>query len=80
MIQASVGPGRPLTRAHREVVVGAEEGVEAELLGGSGDGEQVVVGGALLGLGEDPEVHAGTVRSGGVDRARPASTTCWPTP
>ena len=59
VIQASVGPGRPSTVAHLQVVVGAEEGVEAELLGAPGDGEQVVVGGALLGLGEDAELHAG---------------------
>ncbi len=35
------------------VVVGAEERVEAEALGPQRDGEQLVVGRALLGLGED---------------------------
>ena len=39
--------------AHREVVVGAEEGVEAGLLGPPCNGQQVVVGGALLRFGED---------------------------
>jgi len=39
-------------------VVRAEEGVEAELVGALGHGELVVVGRALLGLGEDAEVHA----------------------
>jgi hypothetical protein len=38
-------------------VVGTEEGVEAQVLGGLGDGEQGVVGGPLLGLGEDSKVH-----------------------
>ena len=42
--------------AHGQVVVAAEEGAEAELLGAQGDGEQVVVRGALLGLGEDAEL------------------------
>ena len=58
VIQASVGPGRPSTVPHDQVVVAAEEGVEAVLLGGPGHGQEVVVGGALLGLGEDAEVHA----------------------
>ena len=59
VVQASVGPGQAagLERAaHRQVVVAAEEGAEAELLGALGDGEEVVVGRALLGLGEDPEL------------------------
>jgi len=38
-------------------VVGAEEGVEAEVLGGLGDAELVVVGRALLGLDEDAQIH-----------------------
>ncbi len=41
---------------HRQVVVAAEEGAEAELLGALGDGEQLVVGRALLRLGEDAEL------------------------
>ncbi|GAA4089959.1 hypothetical protein GCM10022284_27920 [Streptomyces hundungensis] len=39
-------------------MVGAEEGVEAEVFGGLGDGEEGVVAGALLGLGEDAKIHA----------------------
>ena len=61
---ASVGPGRPLDAAHLEVVVAAEEAAEAERLGALGDGQQRVVGRALLGLGEDAQVgklHARTV-------------------
>jgi hypothetical protein len=38
-------------------VVGAEVGVEAQLLGETGHRELVVVGGTFLGLGEDPEAH-----------------------
>ena len=38
-------------------MVGAEVGVEAELLGEERDRELVVVGGPFLGLGEDPEAH-----------------------
>ncbi len=55
--QESVGPGSP-ARPHREEVVGAEERVETALLGRPRHPEQVVVGRPLLGLGEDPEVHA----------------------
>jgi hypothetical protein len=43
--------------AHVEPVVGPEEGVEAECFGLLGHGGQVVVGGALLGFGEDAKVH-----------------------
>ena len=46
VIHASVGPGSPSPAPMRQVVVGAEEGVEAEVLGGLGDGEQVVVASA----------------------------------
>ena len=52
--------GRPRARvalADAHVVVGAEERVEPELLGEPGDREQLVVGRALLGLGEDPQPH-----------------------
>ena len=61
------GVGRPgqAVPAHRQVVVGPEEGVEAGLLGAPGDGEEIVVRGAHLGLGEDPELHPPTL-------ARPA--------
>ena len=58
-----VGRAGQAVAAHRQVVVGAEEGVEADLLGAPGDGQQVVVGGALLGLGEDPQFHAPTLTS-----------------
>jgi hypothetical protein len=44
-------------RPHHQVVVTAEEGTEAEPLGCLGYGQEVVIGGALLGLGEDAEVH-----------------------
>ena len=43
--------------ADAEVVVGPEERVEAELLGELRDREQLVVGRALLGFGEDPQFH-----------------------
>ena len=50
------GPGHALA-AHRQVVVGAEERTEAELLGGAGDGEEVVVRRALLRLGHHAELN-----------------------
>ena len=53
--QASVGPGSPGPSPIAEVVVGPEERVEAERLGLAGDRQQVVVGRALLGLGEDAQ-------------------------
>ena len=51
---------------HRQVVVAPEERAVSQLLGASGDGEEVVVGGPLLGLGEDAEVgevHVGEGRA-----------------
>ena len=39
-------------RTHFQVVVGAEEGAETESLGLQRDGQEVIVSGALLGLGE----------------------------
>ncbi|GGC07692.1 hypothetical protein GCM10010972_21200 [Cellulomonas carbonis] len=39
-------------------MVGAEEGVEAQVLGRARHGEEVVVARALLRFGEDAEVHA----------------------
>ena len=65
-----VGRSGQAVAAHRQVVVGPEEGVEAGLLGAPGDGEQVVVGGAHLGLGEDPQLHAPTLASAGRAAAR----------
>ena len=50
------GARQPLG-AHAEVVVGAEEGPEAETFGLLGDPHQVVVGGSLLGFGEDAQLH-----------------------
>jgi hypothetical protein len=47
---------RGVRTSHREVVVAAEEGPEPEALGGRGHREQIVVGGTLLGLGEDAQV------------------------
>ena len=61
-----VGRAGQAVAAHRQVVVGPEEGVEAGLLGAPGDGQQVVVGGAHLGFGEDPQFHAPTLTSPGV--------------
>ena len=55
--QPRVGGPRPGRPAHVQVMVGAEEGVEAELLRQLRDRQQLVVGGALLGLGEDAEFH-----------------------
>jgi hypothetical protein len=51
------GAREPGDAAHLQVVVRAEEGVEAQLLGQARHGEQIVVRGALLGLGEDPQLH-----------------------
>ena len=56
--------GQPVD-AHRQVVVGAEEGVEAEVFGGPGHAELVVVGRALLGFGEDAQVHLTNPSDGG---------------
>ena len=55
------GPGRAwpwVAGAHPHEVVGAEERVEAGVLRGPGDAEQVVVRRPLLGLGEHAEIHA----------------------
>src|SRR6185436_7030936 len=51
--------GARTTVAHVEVVVGPEERVEPELFGEAGEGEQLLVGRTLLGLGEDTEFHGG---------------------
>ena len=50
-------PGAGVRRRDLQVVVGPEEGVEARLLGDVRHREELVVGGALLGLGEDPQLH-----------------------
>ena len=49
--------GEAVAEGEADVVVGAEVGVEAELLGEARHRELVVVAGAFLGLGEDPEAH-----------------------
>jgi hypothetical protein len=38
-------------------VVGSEEGVEAQSFTGLGHPKQIVIGSALLGLGEDAQIH-----------------------
>ena len=48
-------------RTHLEVVVGAEEGVKPTFLGGTSHRQQLLVGGPLLGFGEDSQSHARTV-------------------
>ncbi len=58
------GAGEAVAVAHLQIVVGAEEGVEAEVLGGLGDGEEGVVARALLGLGEDAEIHVSILHAG----------------
>ena len=50
-------PGAGVARADAHVVIGAEERVEPQLLGELGHAQELVVGGALLGLGEDPQPH-----------------------
>ncbi len=51
------GAGQAVHGAHLHIVVGPEERVEAKVLGGLRHGEQGVVGGPLLGLGEDAKIH-----------------------
>ena len=58
--------GQPGGAAHRQVVIAAEERAVPESLGPLGDGQEVVVGGSLLGFGEDAqigEVHASEGRA-----------------
>ena len=67
VVHASLGPGRPVTSPHLEVVVAAEESAESESFSSRRDAEDVVVGSALLGLDEDAqvrEIHAASVRLG----------------
>ena len=52
------GTGQAVGAAHGQVVVAAEEAVEAEGLRRPGHRQQLIVGGALLGLGEDAQEHA----------------------
>ena len=48
--------GQPAAVTHREIVVAAEERSESELLGTLCHRQQIVVGRALLRLGEDAEI------------------------
>jgi hypothetical protein len=57
VIQASVGPGQPVA-SHSQVGVGPEERTEAQILGGSRDAQELVIRGALLRFGEDPQLYA----------------------
>jgi hypothetical protein len=52
-------------------MVGPEEGVVPELLGRASHRELLVVRRPLLGLGEDPEVHARNVPSFPLELAQP---------
>jgi hypothetical protein len=49
--------GLPGSLPYPQVVVGTEESVVTGILRGPRNPQQIVVGGALLRLGEDPEVH-----------------------
>src|SRR6266498_4981488 len=51
------GTGARVALADALQVVGPEERVEPEILAGPGHAEEVVVGSALLRLGEDAEIH-----------------------
>ena len=66
VIHASVGPGQAISLADDQIVVGSEEGVEAEPLGSARDRELIVVGRALLGFDEDTKLHCAIVGSGHV--------------
>jgi hypothetical protein len=48
---------QPVAAAHDQIVVGAEERVVAAFLRLARDREQIVVGSALLGLGEHSVIH-----------------------
>ena len=56
--------GQAVGASDRQVVVASEEGVEAEGLRRLGDRQQLVVGGTLLGLGEDSQEHAPCLAEG----------------
>ncbi len=63
--------GQSVAAPYLQVVVGPEEGVEAEVLGGLRHGEEGLVRGALLGFGEDAQVHDPSLAySTGVPRSR----------
>ena len=70
--QGGPGVGRPGlagAAAELQVVVGAEERVEAEVLRRPGDAAERRVAGPLLGLGEDPESHASMFAHAAAPRA-----------
>ena len=74
-----VGPGGGTRRAHPHVVVGPEERAVPGLLRGAGEREELVVGSALLGFGEDAQRHGAEIRTpdpaGDIDRAAVAPGT-----
>jgi len=51
------GPRQPRSAAHGEIVIGAEEGVEALTLGTHRHAELLVVGGTLLWFEKDSQTH-----------------------
>ena len=51
------GPRARVTLADAHVVVGTEERLETKRFGGPRDAKQIVVARALLGLGEDSQLH-----------------------
>jgi hypothetical protein len=56
------GAGARVALPDALVVVGPEERVEPQALGGLGHDEEFVVGGPLLGLGEEPQFHDAIIR------------------
>src|SRR5690606_30956443 len=55
------GSRRAVAAADAQVVIRAEEAVEATRFCGAGDGELLLVARTLLGLDHDPQVHGGAV-------------------
>ena len=60
-----VGRAGEAVTAHGEVVIRAEERSESEVLGRPRDSEQVVVRRALLGFGEDAQLHEASLPCAG---------------
>jgi hypothetical protein len=61
-------------------MVGAEEGVESEFLGRLRDCEQLIVGRALLGFGEDSQLHGFNLRTVGIHQVRREFSAAHPAP
>ena len=59
--EPGVGRAGKAVAVERHVVIGAEEGVEAELLAEAGERRELGVVRALLGLGEDSQAHGRTL-------------------